>query len=263
MNARTTHYPGTQTVARALNILKFFTDAQPKLTLAEVSRAAKLTKPTTYRLLTALEKEGLLTRDAHAEAYRLGPEAIALGWRAIRANDLYSAARSELEALAQDVRETASLEVLRGDAMLILDEVHGNYLVGNLQSIGTSWPAHATSTGKVILAFSDTPDTKTILQSSLARLTPQTITSSAALRRELAKVREQGYATAIEELEAGLVAIGAPVWNGGGEVVAAVSIGGPSQRLTSNRVPEVAARVKKAGERISQRLGYRTDKVTG
>jgi DNA-binding IclR family transcriptional regulator len=245
-------------VSRALSVLKAFTDLQPTLSLAEVSRAVRLNKTTTYRLLSALEKEGLLMRNERAEAYHLGPEAIALGWRAIRANNLYSASHSELEALAHNLRETASLEVLRADVVLILDEVHGDHLLGNLQSIGTSWPAHTTSTGKVLLAHLPDDEREAFLKSPLPRLTPQTITSAAAFRRELARVREQGYATAVEELEAGLVAIGAPIRNGAGRVVAAVSLGGPTHRLTSDRLPEIAAQVKKTGERISQRLGYKS-----
>ncbi len=259
MTTRAAPYPGTQAVARALAVLKAFTDNRPKLTLAEVSRAVRLNKATAYRLLTALEKEGLLTRsgDDRTEAYRLGPEAIALGWRAIRANGLYSVSHAELEALAQDMGETASLEVRRNGDIFILDEVHGRHIVGNVQFIGTRWPAHATSTGKVLLAHLPDGEREAALPSPLPRLTPQTITSAAALRRELARVREQGYATAIEELEAGLVAIGAPVRNGASSVVAAVSIGGPSHRLTRERFPEIVARVKKAGERISVKLGYK------
>jgi len=259
MASRTAPYPGTQSVARALGVLNFFTDQRPRLTLAEVTRLAKLSKPTAYRLLTALEKAGLLTRSGAepSEAYQLGPEAIALGWRALRANSLHSASHAELEALAQATGDTASLEVLRNGEALILDEVHGHHLLGSVQSTGTRWPVHATSTGKVLLAYLPADERAERLKSALPRLTPNTITSAAALRRELGRIREQGYATAIEELEIGLTAIGAPVYNHKGEVVAAVSVSGPSHRLMGDEIPELAGRVKKAGERISRRLGYR------
>ena len=249
--------PGARAVTRAVSLLKAFSDAQPTWRLGELSRAARLHKATTHRLLATLEREGMVARDAGGELYRLGPEAIALGWRALRANSLHSASHAELEALAQATGDTASLEVLRNGEALILDEVHGHHLLGSVQSTGTRWPVHATSTGKVLLAYLPADERAERLKSALPRLTPNTITSAAALRRELGRIREQGYATAIEELEIGLTAIGAPVYNHKGEVVAAVSVSGPSHRLMGDEIPELAGRVKKAGERISRRLGYR------
>src|SRR5262245_12218403 len=103
-------YPGTQAVRRAVALLKAFTDEQPEWGLTELARALKLNKTTAYRLLTALEKEGFVARSP-ADAYRLGPEAIALGGRALRSNDLRSVSHAELEWLAQITKETATLEV--------------------------------------------------------------------------------------------------------------------------------------------------------
>jgi DNA-binding IclR family transcriptional regulator len=253
MAARVSPYPGAQAVARAIAVLKAFTDSDPQLTLAEITRATRLNRATAYRLLSALEKEGLVARDRDSEAYRLGPEAIALGARALRANDLRSVSRAELEALAQATGETATLEVLADGEVLILDEVHGHHLVGTAQSIGTRWPAHATSTGKVLLAHAPA----SALPRALPQLTGKTITKPEALRRELAHIRERGYATAVEELELGFTAVGAPVRNQEGEVVAAISLGGPSARLTASRIEEIVGLVREAAERISQRLGYR------
>ena len=253
MATRPAHYPGAQAVARAIAVLKAFTDSNPQLTLAEITRATRLNRATAYRLLAALEKEGLVARDKESEAYRLGPEAITLGARALRANDLRSVSRPELEALAQAAGETATLEVLAGGEVLILDEVHGHHLVGSTPSIGTRWPAHATSTGKVLLAH--VPEAA--LPRSLPQLTEKTITRPGALRRELACIREQGYATNVSELEAGYNAVSAPVRDHEGKVVAAISVGGPDARLAPDRLEEIAKIVQDAAGRISQRLGYR------
>jgi DNA-binding IclR family transcriptional regulator len=250
-------YPGTQAVQRAVALLKAFTDEQPEWGLTELARAAKLNKTTTYRLLTALENEGFIARSPLTDAYRLGPEAIALGGRALRSNDLRSASHAELERLADATAETATLEVLADGQVMILDEAYGPHVVGNTQSIGTRWPAHATSTGKVLLAHLPDVKLKAALRPGLTRLNDRTITSQEALRRELHQIREQGYATAVEELEVGLVAIGAPVYNHTGEAVAAISVGGPSVRLTKARWGEVAKLVKEAAGRISERMGYR------
>ena len=94
----------------------------------------------------------MVARSTHGEAWRLGAGAIALGALALRANDLVSVARPELESLVRETGETATLEVLVGDEVLILDGVEGPSLVGASSEVGTRWPAHATSTGKVLLS---------------------------------------------------------------------------------------------------------------
>lgn len=250
-------YPGTQAVVRALRLLKAFGSGPVERGLAELSREQGLNKTTAYRLLTALESEGLVERGRSREAWRLGSELIALGSRAGGALDLGSAGRAELEALARETRETASLEVLVGRDTLIVDEVQGGYMIGTAPAAGTRWPAHATSTGKVILAFTDEATLKAFLAVPLARCTTRTLVTAAALRRDLQRVRERGYAVTTEELEAGFVAVGAPVRDAAGRVVAAVSVGGPRARLGVGAVADLVLRLPQTAERISQRLGYR------
>ena len=250
-------YPGTQTVVRAVALLKAFSDERPELGLRELAQIAGLNKTTTYRLLTALESEGMLTRNRAGDAYRLGPETIALGGRALRSNDLRSASHTALEALAHATGETATLEVLIDDQVLILDEVTGQqHVLSMAQFVGTHWPAHATSTGKVLLAHLSDAQRKAVVRSPLSKHTPHTLTTLGGLRGELARVREQGYATAIEELELGFVAVGAPVRNHDGIVVAAISLSGPSVRLEKDRLPSLAKLVVQCADRISRRLGF-------
>lgn len=251
-------YPGTQAVMRAIALLKAFTDEQPQLGLAELAKIVGLNKTTTYRLLTALENQGLIARNPANDTYRLGPEVIALGGRALRASDLRSVSRGELEGLARATGETATLEALLGSDVLVLDEVSGAYLVGATHYIGARWPAHATSTGKVLLAFLPETELATLLQQPLAQVTPQTITAPDAFSQALVRVREQDYAIAIEELEIGFSAIAAPVRNHDGQVIAALSLNGPSARLTSQRLAELAVPIVAAAGRISAQLGYRT-----
>ena len=218
-------------------------------------------KTTVFRLLGALERAEFVVRDDERQRYQLGPALFRLASQARRATGLHEAARHELESLAHDVGETATLEVLVGDEVLILDEVHGRFLVGGAPEVGMRWPAHATSTGKVLLAAAEVEREQGKASSRrgraarLVRLGPGTITTRAALERELAKVRRDGYAVGMEELEPGFVAIGAPVRNAHGRTVAAVSVGGPKARLGGARVRTVAARVRRAADRISRRLG--------
>jgi DNA-binding IclR family transcriptional regulator len=250
-------YPGTQAVLRAIALLKAFTDDHPQLGLAELARMVGLNKTTTYRLLTALESQGLIARNPANDTYRLGPEVIALGGRALRASDLRAVGRTELEGLAHTTGETATLEALLGLEVLVLDEVSGAYLIGATQYIGARWPAHATSTGKVLLAFLPEMELAALLQQPLAQVTHQTITAPDALSQALAQIREQDYAIAIEELEIGFSAIAAPVRNHDGQVIAALSINGPSARLTPERLQEVASLVVEAAARVSIQLGFK------
>jgi len=256
MSLRSTPYPGAQAVSRAIAVLKAFTDAAPRLTLAEITRATRLNKATAYRLVSALEKEGLITRDVNGEAYRLGPEAIVLGGRALRSNDLRAVSRAELEQLAQATRETATLEVLVERDILIVDEVLSSQLIGGTPSIGTRWPAHATSTGKVLLAHLPAAEQNAFLRRTLSKHTAHTLTSTEQLRRALTEIQARGYATVSEELEIGYAAVAAPVFNEAGRAVGALCVGGPAARLTAARLAEIAPLVVQAAHRVSIKLGY-------
>lgn len=249
-------YPGTQAVLRAVALLKAFSDSQPELGLTELARSAGLNKTTAFRMLTALESAGLVAKNHETESYRLGPEVIALGGRALRANHLYLAARPELETLARKTGETATLEVLSGAETLILDEVLTQYFMGTTPSVGTRWPAHTTSTGKVLLAYLPSEQLDALLSRTLAKPTRHTVVQPNQLRREFEQVRARGYAVADEELEIGYVAVGAPVRSHEDKVIAAISIGGPSVRMTRTKIETVAPLVVQAADKISKRLGY-------
>jgi DNA-binding IclR family transcriptional regulator len=253
MNSRSA-YPGTQAVLRAVRLLKALGASPTEPTLAELVRTVGLNKTTAYRLLTALEAEGLVERGT-GDGYRLGPELAALGSRALGAGDLREAARGELMALAKQTRETAHLEVRVDAETLILDEVMGSHRVGTTPSLGTRWPAHATSTGKVLLAALSDEGLDALLRWPLPALTPRTITDARALRRELSRVRDRGYATGIEELEPGFMAVAVPVYARDGHVVAALGIGGPRVRLDPERLAAIAKTLPQHAAKISERLG--------
>ncbi|HEV8122832.1 MAG TPA: IclR family transcriptional regulator [Gemmatimonadales bacterium] len=249
-------YSGTQAVRRAVALLKVFSDAKPEWGLTELARAAGLNKTTVYRLLTALASEGLVARNPATEAYRLGPEAIALGARALRSSDLRVVSHEYIDDLARRSDETATIEILVHGEVLIVDEVHSRSWLHASPSVGTRWPAHATSTGKVLLAALPESERKLVLKMPLVAVTRRTTTSMTSLRTDLAKVRSQGYAMAIGELEDGYSAMAAPVSDHEGRVVAAASVGGPSARLPMDRLRELLPVLLETTTRISKRLGY-------
>ncbi len=245
---------GTQAVIRAVHLLKAFTRDRPEQTLAELSSAMGLTKTTAHRLLTALESEGLVARNPVTRAYRLGPAILALGSQALVTNDLRAVVEPELRGLAARTGETATLEVPLEGSMLILAEVPGKYLVTVAAELGTRWPMHATSTGKAYLAALPEEERRALLVPPLARLTQATIVDVEQLERELEQVRERGFATATEEIEAGASAVGAVLRNSLGTPVAAISLGGLASRLKSRRMQTLGRELAAVAARLAPQL---------
>lgn len=252
-------YPGTQAVLRALLLLKTFTDDRPELGLTDLVTAVGLNKTTTYRLLTALESEDMIVRNPHTDTYQLGSGVITLGGRALRANDLRRTCRPELQKLANLGRETAALEVLSGAEIVILDEVPSDRVMSGGQAVGTRWPAHATSTGKAMLAYLPPGELTAVLPTTLTAKTSHTITNLAELQADLARIRQRGYAIADEELELGLVAVGAPLFNFDGDVIGAISLAGPKVRLSSERISLLGQLVREAARHISTLRGWQPE----
>jgi DNA-binding IclR family transcriptional regulator len=247
---------GAQAVLRAISLLKAFPPERPEREVSELASEAGLSRSTTHRLLAALESEGLVSKDPETGRFRLGPATVVLGARALRAVSLRERVHGDLEALASETAETATLEVLSEGKMLILDEVLGAYLVGASPSLGTSWALHATSTGKALLAELPRARTSELLSPPLARFTPRTIATLEDLEKELTRVRADGFATVSGELEEGYAAAGAVIRVPMREPHATISVGGPSARLTSPALRELGALVKGRAEEISRRLGF-------
>jgi len=224
---------GAQAARRAIRLLKLFTAEAPELQLAQISSMSALNKTTTHRLLQALHSEELLDRNPGTGAYRLGPGMMALGVQALSSNDLRLRARPLLKRLAEETGETATLEIPIDDTMLILDEVTSKHFLGAAGNVGTRWPIHATSTGKVLIAFEQRGPER--LGTELRSLTPSTITQFDKLEKELGDIRRRGFAEVVDELEVGLSGVAAVVRGGMGEVLGALSICGPSQRMSENR----------------------------
>lgn len=243
-------------MSRAIALLKAFDDVHPEWSLSELCDQLGLNKSTTHRILAALESESLVRR-TDGGSYRLGPELIGLGGCALRANEVRRAARTELEALARSTNETVTLEILSGRHVLILDEVSHRDLLGMTQDIGARLPLHATSSGKLLLAYLPQAERNNLIAPPLAALTPHTITDVDELHRQLEQIVAQGYATASGELDLGFVAAAAPVYNAEHKVTATVSVGGPALRLTPANMPEVTAALLVTARRISRNLGHR------
>jgi IclR family transcriptional regulator, acetate operon repressor len=238
---------GAQAALRALRLLKLFSAEEPELTLAEVSERAGLNKTTAHRLLQALYSEGMLERAGNG-GYRLGPALMALGVQALSSNDLRLRARPLLKRLAEDSGETATLEVPIDDSMLILDEVTGGRFLGAGGNVGTRWPMHATSTGKVLMAFDERRAGR--LAGHFASLTQRTITAREQLELQFGEIRRRGFAETVDELEDGFSGVAVVVRGGAGDVLGALSICGPTQRFSPDRRARFGAVLCSAAENL-------------
>lgn len=252
---------GSQTVERALRLLKLFNDNRSSLTIKEAIAATGLNRTTIFRLLTALVNEGFLERAANGD-YRLGPELTALGGYAVRQNNLVMAARPILNALVADVDERVTIEVLSrsatGDAaMLVIDEIAGSHRLGIREFAGTHLPIHATSTGKVLLAHLSAEKQQALLLQPLTQLTNQTFVDLGLFSAELDSIHTKGYAIANEELEDGLIAMATPIFDSHGEAIAAISLVGPTVRISAERTTHFITKLLAASQAISRRIGFR------
>jgi IclR family transcriptional regulator, acetate operon repressor len=249
-------YSGTQAIARAVAVLKAFGPEVAQRTPQELSKRTGLNRSTVYRILNALEREELVVSNGDGH-YHLGPELAVLGGLALRQLDLRGVALPFLRALAKRSGETVDLEVLRGAYVIIVEELPGDYLLSTSSNVGTIWPAHCTSTGKLLLAALPSAELDELLAGGLLACGPRSITDAAVLRDELQATLARGYATSYEELEAHLHAVGAPIYNHLSRIVAAVSVSGPAARMPRRREPELARMTLDACAQISHALGYR------
>lgn len=247
---------GIQSVRRAASLLRAFGSGAPELGVSELGRRLNLHKSTVSRLLATLESEGLLERAPGTEKYRLGPEIARLAGRADHFGDVREVARPFLVDLAEVTRETANLAVLDGDEVNNVDQVSGPHLVRVGNWVGRRTPLHCVANGKALLAFLPKSELERLTAGPLAAYTPHTVTRPSALRASLARVRQLGFATALGEIEEGLNAVAAPIWDADGAVAAAISVSGPAYRVTPERVPELGQVTRDFAQRVSNRMGY-------
>jgi DNA-binding IclR family transcriptional regulator len=249
----------SQVLDRTFQILDILADDGLGQGVTELAEKLSLHKSTTHRLIMVLESSRYVERDNATGKYRLGSRILELGLSALSRLDIYEVARPHLRNLVAESGETAHIGVMRNGEIISIVNVESTQALRTPSAIGTSHPAHCSSLGKAILAFSSEDAVNDFFKGrTMEAYTPKTITSAEGLLKEIEAIRQSGYAIDDEEREEGLRCIGAPVWNSAGEVIAAVSIAGPVFRITRDRTAGLAAAVDKAARRISAALGYRS-----
>ena len=234
--------PGASVTSRALALLAVFDPDHRRLTLSMLAERADLPRPTAHRLLGELVAWGALTRDRNGE-YAIGRRLWDLGLLAPAQTGLRELASPYLHDLYGATLATVHLAVRDGTEVLYLDRLRGNTSVPIVSTIGSRLPMHATGVGKVLLAHAPS-DVQQQVMENLTRITPYTITQPGLLRRQLARVRRDDYATTVEEMSLGGCSVAVPV-RSGPDVVAALGIVVASLRSDRPRLVsalQVAAR---------------------
>ena len=244
-----------QSVDRALSLLELLANLG-EAGVTELAKALKVHKSTVFRLVVALENRQLVEQVAERGKYRLGFGIVRLAGAVAAHLDLPRESRPVCERLAAEVGETVNVAVLDAGAAINIIQAHGSATVTARNWVGARTALHASSSGKVLLAWARQEESAAVLANELRRYTKHTITSEIALRAELEMARARGWASTREELEIGLNSLAAPIRGGSGIVVAAVSIAGPSYRLTVDSFNAIAGKLVPGAREISSRIGY-------
>jgi DNA-binding IclR family transcriptional regulator len=246
-----------QSVQRALGILELLADCRAELSLTEIGAKLDLHPSTVHRLLGALVQSGFVQQDHATRKYLLGMHALKLAAAMRSATNVTRTAHPYLLELAHRIGETTNLLALDGEGAVVLDRIEPANPLRYTIEIGARVPMHASSSGKLLLAYLDEREVERMLKNrELPALTNNTITNYQQLCAELAKIRQAAIAYDFEERDVGVRCVSIPVRDYTGEVIAAISVAGPSNRMTKPRLQRLSFELKEVGQAISAALGY-------
>lgn len=248
-----------QSVDRAVSILEMLAhDGESGVT--KIAEELGVHKSTAFRLIAALERRGLVEQHMDRGKYRLGVGILRLAGATTARLDVVQEARPLARALATETGETVNIAVLSEGAALYLDQIVGGSSLQPHNWVGQRIPLHATANGKVLLSGLTAGQITTEVGQRFRAYTPTTITSLKKLLADIDKVREHGYALVVDELEIGLTAVAAPLRNAHGDVIASLSVSGPTFRFDTGKVKQAIHQVAEVADEVSERLGWRVTK---
>jgi IclR family transcriptional regulator, acetate operon repressor len=244
-----------QSLDRALSILERLADADG-MTLTDLAQSVGLAPSTTHRLLTTLQQRRFADFDDDYGVWVIGVGAFNVGNAFLRNRRIVSLGRPVMRRLMEEVGETVNLAVEDKDELVYVTQFESHAPMRAFFRPGRRAPMHASAIGKAMLAeFDDAALTGFLHRKGMPRFTDKTIVDPAALRCELARIRERGWAVDDEEHTVGMRCVAATLHNEHGEVIAGVSLSGPSVRVTENRLGELGARVVQAANQITEQIG--------
>jgi IclR family transcriptional regulator, acetate operon repressor len=247
-----------QSVDRAVRVLEILAE-RGETGVSEIARELGVHASTASRLVGALLVHELVEQPARGGKYRLGVGVLRLAGATAGQLDLSTQAQPVCDGLAAELDATTNVAIASAGVAINVCQAQPSTAVATQNWVGQRTVLHATSSGKVLLAYMRDDERDDLLQGPLTRFTPHTLTSAAALLGELRTVEETGCARALEEYEEGLNAVAAPVRAHDGTVVAAISASGPAYRLPRERIDQACEAVVRAGAEVSRRMGYHGD----
>jgi IclR family transcriptional regulator, acetate operon repressor len=249
VQAQTAPAHGTAAIDRGADLLVRVLESEEPVALTELASAAGLPKSTASRLISALERRGLIEQDGERGRLRPGPAILRVAERGMLERNIIELSKPALDALADATGETINLAVPGLEGVEHVAQVDSRHFLGAGQWLGRSVGYEHSANGKVFVAFGRAPadDAGSATNGELPAVTS----------RELEAVQRDDFATSIDELETGLAAIAAPVRGARGEVIAALSISGPTLRMTPARIEELYPILTSEARTLSRRLGHR------
>jgi DNA-binding IclR family transcriptional regulator len=246
-----------RSVAHSLELVDALAPSEEGRGVTELSGMLRLAKSTVYRLLQTMVGHGYVVQDPNSGRYHLGLKFLELGGLVSNRLSILTIARPCLQRLMEATNETVHLGLLEGHEVVYADKIECLRTIRMYSRVGRRSPLHCTALGKALLAHQGEATIQELLRARLEQRTARTITAPRALRVELQRVREKGYAEDNEEFEEGLRCLAAPVRDHTGIVVASVGVAGPAARFESARQLELIKLVKDAAEGLSTALGYK------
>lgn len=247
-------------VQRCLRLLSLFAQALDGLSASEVAKKSGLPVSTVHRFLVNLENAGFLTYSSDGK-YHLGISSFSIGHAALAQLDIRRLSYPYLQALNQTTRETIHLTVRHGLSAVYVEKLDSPEKLRIFSHIGGSVPLYCTAVGKVMLAYLPQGELEaTLRQMDLRPLTSNTVSDLPELERNLQRVRKNGYAFDLEEHEAHIRCVAAPIWNPDGVVNASLSLTAPVVRMPLPRLRKLVPLIQEAGLQISRDLGYQGSK---
>ncbi|MDE2574457.1 MAG: IclR family transcriptional regulator [Rhodospirillales bacterium] len=247
---------GLKSLTKVVRVLDAFSTRNRALSLTDICRLTGFPKSTTHRLLASMREAGLLDQDEQRDRYRLGVKLFELGNIVLANMELHREARPFVDMLTRQGGQAVHLAVFDGRRAIVIHRADASPDKVASPTMIEQAPVHCTGVGKAILAYQPEPVLQRVIAAGLARFTENTITEPAALLRELARIRDRGYAIDEAEHQPGLRCIGAPIRDRSANVMAGISITGPAWRLPLTELDAIARLVVHHAAAISAALGY-------
>ena len=248
-----------QSVIKALSLLEHFSEENQELSLKEIAEKSGLPKPTAYRLLTSLNYCGFLIKtkeSEHDSKYRLGLKLLELGSLVSEQLELTQVAKPYMEELVQKTNEAVHIVIAHDDQAIYIDKVESNRAIRLYTKVGKSVPLYIGSGPKLLLAYMDEMERKSILKGPLKALHESKTINKTKLIAELDQIKEQGFAISVDEQDLNTTGVSYPIYNHQKKMVAALTVSGLSSYFEKDNLQYIKEETEKTAEKISRSLGY-------